>query len=389
MSTETPIRYQRLSDLSESQVEAIRAIPAHDEAVYHAIRATRPVSMFLDEDVFQQEQTRLFRRLPVAITPSATLAEPGSMLAHDAYGIALIVSRDQQGAAHVFLNACMHKGSTLVTNCEAHKGARITCPYHAWSWRLDGSLAGVARGETFDCLDKQKRNLVELPCKEAGGIVWAILDRNAEPDFSLLSDDILSDLTALELDRQHLYGHKQFDLDSNWKQVIEPFLEGYHVQRLHAKSVGPLFADVPTVVTRLGDHIRQVSGKLEFAPEGLENEKNIHKTITHAYLLFPNTVVITSPYYMSLMIVIPLAAGKTRVMYHMLTLNKADNPKSEALYKTSYETVLGVFGNEDFVAAEYCFKGLKTGVLDDIDVVYSGLEHCILMQYETLEKYMN
>ncbi|MBT8766744.1 aromatic ring-hydroxylating oxygenase subunit alpha [Metapseudomonas boanensis] len=389
MSTETPIRYQQLGDLTASQIEAIRAIPSHDEAACEAIRATRPVAMFLDDDVFQREQSQVFRRLPVAITPSAMVPDTGSLLPHDAYGVPLIVSRDQHGKVHVFINACMHKGSTLVTGCEAQKGARITCPYHAWSWRLDGSLAGVARGETFDCLDKQKRNLVELPSKEAGGIVWAILDRDAEADFSLIDDAIVADLDALQLGQQHLYGHKQFDLDSNWKQVIEPFLEGYHVQRLHANSVGPLFADVPTVVTRIGDHIRQVSGKVEFAPGGLENEKNIHKTITHAYLLFPNTVIITSPYYMSVMIVVPVAAGKTRVMYHMLTLNKPDNPKSEALYKTSYETVLGVFGNEDFVAAEYCYKGLRTGALDEIDVVYSGLEHCILMQYETLEKHMN
>lgn len=388
MSVETPIRYQRLSDLTDSQIEDIRAIPAHDEADAPTIKATRPTTLFLDEAVFQQERERVFHRLPVAITVSAMLPEPGTLLPHDAYGVPLLLSRDRDGVAHVFINACMHKGSTLVTGCEAQKGARITCPYHAWSWRLDGQLAGVARAETFECLDKAERNLVELPSREAGGIIWAILDRHAEPDFSLLDDEIVADLEALELDNQYLYGRKSFHLESNWKQVIEPFLEGYHVQRLHANSVGPLFADVPTVVKRIGDHIRQISGKVEFAPDGLENERNIHKTITHAYLLFPNTVIITSPYYMSVMIVIPTAAGKTQVDYHMLTLNKADNPKSEALYKTSYETVLGVFGNEDFRAAEWCYKGLKTGVLDDIEVVYSGLERCILMQYETLEKYM-
>ncbi|HFH3285674.1 aromatic ring-hydroxylating oxygenase subunit alpha [Pseudomonas aeruginosa] len=388
MSVETPIRYHRLNDLTASQIEDIRAIPAHDEADSPTIKASRPTSMFLDDGVLQKERERVFRRLPVAITVSAALPEPGSLLAHDGYGVPLLLSRDRDGVAHVFLNACMHKGATLVSGCETQKGARITCPYHAWSWRLDGKLAGVARAETFECLDKAERNLVELPSREIGGIVWAILDRHAEPDFSLLGDEIIADLEALELRQQYLYGRKSFHLASNWKQVIEPFLEGYHVQRLHANSVGPLFADVPTVVRRIGDHIRQISGKIEFAPDGLENEKNIHKTITHAYLLFPNTVIITSPYYMSVMIVIPVEAGKTQVDYHMLTLNQADNPKSEALYKTSYETVLGVFGNEDFVASEWCYKGLKTGVLDDIDVVYSGLERCILMQYETLEKYM-
>ena len=382
------IRYHALEDLTASQIAAIRAIPGHDAVDVVPIQATRPASMFLDEDFFQREQTHVFRRLPVAITVSARLPEAGMVLPHDGYGLPLLVVRDREGKARVFLNACMHKGAELVGGCEVRKSARLTCPYHAWTWKLDGTLAAVARSETFENLDKGTRNLVELPSREAGGLIWAILDRHAEPDFSHLNEEVIADLDALQIGEQHLYGQKTFDVASNWKQVVEPFLEGYHVQRLHAQSVGPLFADVPTVVTQMGDHIRQVSGKIEFAPGGLENEKNIHKTITHAYLLFPNTVLVTSPYYMSLMIIIPTAVGKTRVDYHMLTLNPADNPKSQALYQTSYETVLNVFGNEDFKAAEWCQKGLQSGALDAIGKVYSGLECAIPMQYATLDRYL-
>ncbi|HFH3285653.1 aromatic ring-hydroxylating oxygenase subunit alpha [Pseudomonas aeruginosa] len=355
------IRYHRLNDLTASQIAAIRSIPSHDQGEVVPIKATRPASMFLDEGFYQREQERVFRRLPLAITVSAMLPEPGSLFAHDGYGLPLLVVRDRDGKVRVLLNDGEHKLATP---------------------------AGVSRGETFEAVEKNRHDLAELPSKEAGGLIWAILDRNAEPDFSHLNDEVIADLDALELGRQYLYGHKTFEVASNWKQINEPFLEGYHVQRLHANSVGPLFADVPTVVSQIGDHIRQISGKLEFAPGGLENEKNIHKTITHAYMLFPNTVVITSPYYMSLMIIIPTAVGTSLVDYHMLTLNPADNPKSQALYQTSYETVLGVFGNEDFKAAEWCQKGLQSGALDEVGKVYSGLECAIPMQYDTLDKYL-
>jgi nitrite reductase/ring-hydroxylating ferredoxin subunit len=390
MSKELKLKFHSISDLTEGQVAAIRKIPMHDEAEYPAIRATRPVSMFTDAGHYQKEQERVFRRLPVAVTVSAMIAEPGSLLAHDGYGVPLLITRDRQGVVRTFLNVCMHKGATLVNECEPKKGNKVTCPFHAWTWTLDGKLAGVARAETFADLDKHRRNLVELPCKEAGGIIWVILDKNAAPDFSLLNSQLIADLDALEIASQYLYGRKRFELNGNWKQIIEPFLEGYHVQRLHSQSVGPMFADVPTVVTRLGDHIRQTSGKIEFKPEEVDNEgaKNIHKIVTHAYMLFPNTVVVTSPYYMSVMMVMPGAVGKTTVDYHMLTLNPVDNPHAEKLYKMSYETVLGVFGNEDFAVSETCYTGLKSGALDDIDVVYCGLESCIPMQYETLDKYI-
>lgn len=390
MSDQPTIKFHSIDDLTPGQVAAVRDIPPHDEVAFDAIRSTRSTATFTDEGYFQREQDKVFRRLPVAVTISSMLAEPNSMLAHQGYGLPLLITRDQSGKSHVFLNVCMHKGATLVNSCEVRQGGRVTCPFHAWTWGLDGKLVGVARPETFTDLDTEQRNLVELPSKEAGGIIWAILDREAEPDFSHITDDVIADLDALELGGQHLYGRKRFDLNGNWKQILEPFLEGYHVQRLHSQSVGPLFADVPTVVSRMGDHLRQTSGKVEFMPELLETEgkKNIHKLVTHAYLLFPNTVVITSPYYMSVMILMPTAVGKTIVDYHMLTLNPVDNPHAEKLYKQSYDTVLGVFGNEDFAASETCYTGLSSGALDSIDVVYSGLEACIPMNYETLDKYL-
>ena len=391
MNEASNIRFQSLNELTKGQIEAIRSIPAHDQVTYAAGRFTRPTSLFLDEGHFQKEQAKVFRRLPVAVALSATVKEPNSMVADAGYGVPLLITRDREGKAHVFLNVCMHKGATLLNNCEPRKGGRISCPYHGWTWGVDGKMVGIPRAETFADLDTDKRNLVELPSREAGGIIFAILDRHAKPDFSSLNDDIVADLQALDLAGQYLYGHKTFHVKANWKQVIEPFIEGYHVQRLHAQSIAPLFADVPTVTTRLGNHMRQTSGKVEFTPADLEGAgmKNIHKIVTHAYQLFPNTVVITSPYYMSVMIIMPNAVGESTVHYHMLTLNPADNAQAERLYKTSYETVLHVFGNEDFAAAETCYAGLKSGALDDVDVVYSSLEENIPSHYDIIDKYIN
>ena len=379
-------RVPTLDSLSPSQIEAIRSIPAHGEMHPPAIEASRPASIFLSDERFQLEQAKVFRALPVPVTLSVMLAEPGMAMGHDGYGVPLVLTRDREGVAHAFLNACQHKGSKVVESCEPMRAGRLICPYHAWAYGLDGKLVGVPREETFANLDKSTRGLAELPCRESGGIIWVHLDPKATPRFDLLSDVVAADFEHMNIPTMHVYGRKSFDLAANWKLVLEPFLEGYHVQRLHAQSIGDMFADVPNVHHTLGVHTRQISGKANFTPDQLDEPgKNIHSIVTHAYQLFPNTVVVTSPYYISVMFIIPVAANRSRVDYFMLTREAPDNPKAEELFSRSYELILKVFGTEDFRAAEISQEGLATGALDK--VIYGGLEAAIPPYYDMLESF--
>jgi phenylpropionate dioxygenase-like ring-hydroxylating dioxygenase large terminal subunit len=377
--------FQTLDTLTAGQIAAIRKIPAHDATFVPRIEATRPASIFTAQERHDLEQAKVFRASAVPTMLSAMVAEPGTAMAHDGYGVPMLFARDKAGVLRVFLNACMHKGSKLVETREPVRAGRLSCPYHAWTYGLDGTLIGVARPETFVNLDKSRRNLVELPSREAGGFVWVMLDRHAAPDFSNVDEGLVADMTAFEIAGAHVYGHKTFHLDANWKLVLEPLLEGYHVQRLHAATVGPLFADVPNVVDRLGANIRQISGKAQFDPSELDVPgENIHKTVTHAYQVFPNTVVVTSPYYISVMFIMPDGVRRTRVDYYMLTRLPPDSPKGEEIYRRSFEMIIGVFGGEDFRAAEISQAGLDSGALDE--VVYSGMEATIPIYYEQLEK---
>lgn len=376
-----------LDTLSAGQIKAIRSIPPHDKAGIVRRVDTRPTSMFLDDAFYAREQQEVFKRLPVPVAPSNMLPEPNSVFAHDGYGIPLVLTRDRDGHVHAFVNACRHKGSKVVESCEPFKAGRMSCPYHAWTYALDGRLVGLPREEMFPGVRKEDHGLIELKSREAGGLIWVQLDRNAKEDFSSIVDDLTTDLEALGIPTSFSYGRKSFDLAANWKLVLEPFLEGYHVQRLHSQSIGQLFADVPNRIDRLGPHTRQISGKANFEPAMLDIPgENIHKTVTHAYQVFPNTVVVTSPYYISLMIIMPRAAGRSVVDYYMLVPSAPDNPTAEDLYARSYELILKVFGTEDFRAAEISQTGLSSGVIDKM--IYGGLETSIPEYYKTLENYM-
>ena len=381
----TARKITRLSDLTASQQQAIRKIPAEKDAVNVPLAACRPNAMFTGRDRFEAEQAKIFRRYPVPVTVAALLPEPGSIVAVEAYGMPLLVSRTRDGEIKVFVNACQHKGSKLIEDCAVHKQGRMTCPYHAWTYGIDGKLIGVARADMFEGLDKSQRSLKQLPSRVFGGIVYVQLN-GSEPDYSQLSDQIAEDFTALGIGDAHVYGRQTFDLKANWKVVLEPFLEGYHVQRLHAASIGNLFVDAPNIVDLFGPNIRQVSGRIGYEPAMLDEDAqaNVHKLVTHAYTAFPNVVIVTSQYYTSVMILMPRDIDRTTVHYFMLTPGPATTPKAEEVFRRSYELIINVFGGEDFRAAEISQAGLSAGV--PTETVYCGLEANIVHYYEALEK---
>lgn len=374
-----------LAMLNSNLQAAIRRIPAEKDATTDPIAATRPNADFTSRAHFDLEQEKIFRRYPVPVTLSALLPEPGMVVADESYGVPLLISRAKDGEVRAFVNACQHKGSKLIEDCEVHKQGRLSCPYHAWTYNLDGRLIGVARADMFKDLDKSKRGLKQLPAREWGGVVYVQLD-GGEPDWSQLSSQVADDFTSLGIPDAHVYGRKTFELKANWKVVLEPFLEGYHVQRLHAASIGDLFVDAPNIVDFFGPNVRQLSGRVGYEPSMLDEEPNgnIHKLITHAYTAFPNCVVVTSQYYTSVMLLKPRDVAHTSVDYFMLTPGPATTPKAEEVFARSYDLIIKVFGGEDFRAAEISQAGLNAGVPEE--TVYCGLESNIVKYYEALDR---
>ena len=144
---------------------------------------------------------------------------------------------------------------------------------------------------------------------------------------------------------------------------------------------------MPNIYSLIGPHQRQCSGKANFDPSVLEgNLDNLHKYITHAYLVFPSTVVVTSPYYISVMVVAPAAADRSVVDYYMLVKSPPDNDKARELYARSYELIDQVFGGEDFRAAQLQQEGLASGAIDR--VYFGGLEELIGPFHEAVESFL-
>jgi len=354
---------------------ALAEIVARGESSHGDGITSVPASVYTDPARFDTEIARLFKRLPQVIAPSALLPRANMAVPHDGFGVPLLISRDKQGKAHVLYNVCRHRGTRLVEGAEAVCAPRLVCPYHAWAYSLDGALTGMPRPDTFPGLDKAGYHLAELPSRESGGLIWFARE---EADFTD-AEALAPEFDAFGLAGHHLYRRHVHDVAANWKLVMDAFLESYHVQRLHASSIGKFFADGVTAADRIGIHQRSAVGRTDhLARIDHHDWAALRSAITFAYQLFPATIIIMSPDYVNLMVLMPQAAGRTLVEDFMLIPEPPATAEEEAHWEKSW-TLLdgGTFAGEDYRAAALGQEGLATGVVERLTLgtLETGIHH--------------
>ena len=193
---------------------------------------TLPGRYYTAPDVFADEQERIFARHWICIGRDAALAAPGDYLTVEIAGESIIVLRDQSGERRAYYNVCRHRGTRL---CEAPKGRlseTIQCPYHAWTYALDGRLIGAPHMNEVEGFDKKAYPLHAVALAEWQGFLFVNLDPHATPAAKWFAP-LEGRFSRYNLPLLRTVRHIEYDVRANWKLVLQNYNECLHCPTIH------------------------------------------------------------------------------------------------------------------------------------------------------------
>jgi len=282
-------------------------------------------------------------RLPHIVAPSAALPI-GGCVPIDLPGTSALVIRGDDGVVRAFANACRHRATRLVDAPCTQKA--IVCPYHGWTYDLQGGLLHVPHREAFG--DLERRDLLPLAVTERSGLVWL------GDGVDTFLGELAGDLAALDLGA--VWKSSRTLRRCNRKLVIEAFLDGYHIRVLHRDSVYRFFRDAEFAAEQVGPHIRAVTARRDGGG-------------TPSLMIFPSTIVIEHPDFVSFVIARPTAPDATLVE-HTMIVPAARLAETEHWDKSWALIEDGVIQREDLWVCEQIQRGLTMTP----ELVFGGLE---------------
>jgi phenylpropionate dioxygenase-like ring-hydroxylating dioxygenase large terminal subunit len=351
-----------------SRLERVREQLATQKPQWGDRETHIPVERYFSPDIWQAEIGGLFRSLPLIAAHSSEIA-PGQVLPVDTYGVPILLSRDAEGVLRAFLNVCRHRGMRLVDAAPcAQARASVVCPYHGWTYRLDGGLRHMLHAQAFDACAPGGRDLVALPCEERHGLVWVVPNPRGEMDLRAFLSTLDDELPFFEIENLRCFRTIEAEYPANWKLIVDAFLEPYHIRVLHKDTIYPFFADGITGGERHGPHISSLVARrnaLEWAqgaatpPSSLDE---LRQLATPSQTIFPNTVTIFHPDYLSLITLYPVGPERLRWTHRMLIPADKATPDWAPHWEKTFQLIeKGVFQAEDIRCAVDIQKGLKTG----------------------------
>lgn len=324
-----------------------------------------PKSVYTSESFAELEQRHIFGREWLCAGRAEALPNPGDYMTMEISGEPVIILRDRDGSLRGLSNVCRHRMSTLLEG----RGNRrsIVCPYHAWTYNLDGSLRGapaMARNETF-C--KEDVRLPSIRVEDWRGWIMVTLNPDAPPPSETLAgvDRLVGHLpmeTYTEVFRE------EFEWATNWKVLAENFMESYHLPVCHAGTIGGA-SDLNKMECPEGEEAFNYHWivKNDLVPLALAHPSNTALTgddrrITWLLAIYPSLLITLTPGYFWYLSLTPKGPGKVQVLFGggMSADWMADPQATEHL--KGVKALLDDVNVEDKGCVERVYRGLCAGL---------------------------
>ena len=290
-----------------------------------------PVENYRSQERLAQELA-LFKSVPTPFCPSTALAKTGDYIARQSAGVPLIVVRGRDGNARAFKNACRHRGAELVEG-QGCVGA-FMCPYHGWSYGLDGALLGIPHEDGFPDIDKLSHGLAEVTVIETKGMIF-VLQQDPDKNHDK-AQELIEDVPDILRPDQIIFDQNEIIVEANWKLHLESFLEGYQIKPAHAKTFFPFGYDNLNVIEFSGAHARVTFPfqRIETLADVPPAEREVSDKVTYLNHLFPNVVLAELSHHRTLAVLEPISISQTKVTAFNMT-KSTDNPDRDAVIETA------------------------------------------------------
>jgi choline monooxygenase len=275
--------------------------------------STIPASWYLDERIFELERRSVFAKAWQVVGRAEQVNQARQFISGTTAGDEPIaVVRGEDGALRAFFNVCRHHAAAVVTEPEG-SAQTLRCPYHGWTYGLDGALKGTPDFTGVCDFDRTANGLAPLPVGVWEGWVFVAVDATS-PLEAFLGADLVARVAPLGLSTLRWMERRRYVLDCNWKVFVDNYLDGgYHVPHLH-KGLDSVL-DYGGYTIENGARFCLQSSPL--VTDGAEAATGAvrHGDRAHYFWIYPNFMINTYGGAMDTNLVVPLGVGRTEVLF--------------------------------------------------------------------------
>ncbi|HEY5025131.1 MAG TPA: aromatic ring-hydroxylating dioxygenase subunit alpha [Acidimicrobiales bacterium] len=328
-----------------------------------------PRSAYVERSVFDWEERHFFRGGWMCVGRSEDVAQVGDQRAEPVGGTGVFLVRAEDRRLRAFANVCRHRGHELLPCGESVHRPIVVCPYHSWSYRLDGSLRNAPRFDEWDAFVPEDNGLVELPCEEWLGLVFVA---TTGPTVALREHFAMLEplVAAHEPGRLRRATRHDYVVQANWKVIIENYQECYHCPMIHPElcAVSPPRSGENYRVAGAGawvggwmalrDGAQTMSLTGHSGGTGLRGLDARERREVLYLVLFPNVLLSLHPDYVMTHVLRPIGPERTAVgCTWSFAPEDLERPEFDPSYAVDFWDITN---GQDFSACESVQRGLAS-----------------------------
>ena len=351
--------------------------------------STLPASWYSDPEILRLERELIFAHAWQYAGVLEQVTEPGAFFTCNAGGIPVVVLRDRAGELRGFVNVCRHRGHEVAQGCGRRE--TLQCPYHAWTYDLDGSLRAAPRADREPGFDRSDWSLLPVLVEAWGPLVFVNPDINAAPLAETLGT-LPQEMVARGLDPAELVYRgrsREWIVEANWKIVIENYLECYHCPVAHKSfsrliDVDPDAYHLSTARWSSSQYGPVQEGVVREDGQGLPYDPAGEIRSSQFHYVWPNWTLNTfpGPPNVRVLVIRPLDAERTVTFVDGFWA--ADTPDEIVEEISAFGLVVG---QEDNDLVESVHRGLKSGAIPHGRLLLESehlVQHFQLLVHDTL-----